>query len=117
MNQELALPADRACSRYWRNSGGTTKRPAAFQRVTLTELGKPVILIYLGFVACNEMQDGTDQTLIADDDAWQKMVEDHSRSLFPREVWNKKWHVHGQSFIPLVRTYDQPLSAGKTARV
>jgi hypothetical protein len=61
----------------------------------LTELGKPVILIYLGFVACNEMQDGTSQTLIANNDAWQKMVEDHSRPLFPREVWNKEWHVHG----------------------
>ena len=36
---------------------------------------------------------------------WQQMVEAHSRPLFPREVWNSEWHVHGQSFIPLVRTY------------
>jgi len=82
----------------------------------LTELGKPVILIYLGFVACNEMRGKTGQTLIADDDAWQKMVEYHSRPLFPREVWNKEWRVHGQSFIPLIRTYDQPLSSAESRR-
>ena len=83
----------------------------------LTDLGKPVILIYLGFVACDEMQDGKGQTLIVDDDAWQKMVEDHSRPLFPREVWNQEWHVHGQSFIPLARTYDQTLGCAENTRV
>ena len=82
----------------------------------LTELGKPVVLIYLGFVACNEMQGGTTKIAIAGNDAWQKMVEDHSRPLFPREVWNKEWRVHGQPFIPLVRTYNQPLGLSKTAR-
>jgi hypothetical protein len=39
-----------------------------------------------------------------------------SRSLFPREVWNNEWYVHGQLFIPLVRTYNQPLDAKATAR-
>jgi len=82
----------------------------------LTELGKPVILIYLGFLACHEMQDGTGQSAIASKDDWQQMIEAHSRPLFPREVWNKEWHVHGQSFIPLVRTYIQPLDAQATAR-
>jgi hypothetical protein len=77
----------------------------------LAEIGTPVILVYLGFVGCDDMQDGTGQALIADDDAWQKMVVDHSRALFPREVWNKTWRVHGQPFIPLVRTYNQPLTA------
>ena len=75
----------------------------------LTEMGKPVILVYLGFVGCDEMQDGTGEALITDDGAWQTMVEDHSRSLFPPEAWNRRWRVHGQSFIPLIRTCNQRL--------
>jgi hypothetical protein len=76
----------------------------------LTQLGKPVVLVYLGFLDCGEMQDGPDKTLIASQPAWQQMIEDHSRQLFPYEVWNREWHLHGQSFIPLVRTYNQPLA-------
>jgi hypothetical protein len=75
----------------------------------LTELGKPVILIYLGFLGCNEMRDGTSQSPIASKDDWQQTVEAHSRSLFPREVWNREWCLHGQTFIPLIRSCDQPL--------
>jgi hypothetical protein len=55
------------------------------------------------------MQDGTAQSPIASEDNWQQMVKAHSRPLFPREVWNKEWNVHGQSFIPVVWTYSQPL--------
>jgi hypothetical protein len=75
----------------------------------LTELGMPVILIYLGFLDCEEMGDGTDQRPIVSQSYWQQLVEAHSQPLFPREVWNKEWQVHGQSFIPLVRTYRQLL--------
>lgn len=76
----------------------------------LAELGKPVILIYLGFLGCDEMDDGTDRGLIANHEKWQGMVEAHSQPLFPREVWNREWKVHGQPFVPLIRTFDQPLS-------
>jgi len=82
----------------------------------LAELGKPIILIYLGFLACEEMQDGTGQNLIAKNDDWERMVEAHSRPLFPREIWNKEWHVHGKSFIPLIRTFNQPLGFPETVR-
>jgi hypothetical protein len=58
---------------------------------------------------CEEMGDGTDQRPIVSQSDWQQLVEAHSQPLFPREVWNKEWQVHGQSFIPLVRTYRQPL--------
>lgn len=49
----------------------------------LTELGKPVILIYLGFLVCDEMQDGTSQNLIASDNDWERMVES----------WRHNWEV------------------------
>ena len=40
----------------------------------------------------------------------------HIQPLFPREVWNKELHVHGQLLIPLVRTYHKPLDIAETAR-
>ena len=75
----------------------------------LTELGMPVILIYLGFLDCAAMGDGPDQRPIVSQSDWQQLVEAHSQPLFPREVWNREWQVHGRTFIPLVRTYRQPL--------
>jgi hypothetical protein len=75
----------------------------------LTELGMPVILTYLGFLDCEEMGGGADQRPIVNQSDWQQLVESHSQPLFPQEVWNKEWQVHGQSFIPLVRTYRQCL--------
>jgi hypothetical protein len=77
----------------------------------LADLRMPVILIYLGFLDCEEMGDGTDQRPIVSQSDGQQLVEAHSQPLFPRKVWNKEWQVHGQSFIPLVRTYRQPLDA------
>jgi|ERR1035437_584318 hypothetical protein len=82
----------------------------------LTELGIPVILIYLGFIGCDEMRKETSQRPIVDRDDWQQMVEDHSQPLFPREIWNQEWHVYGQSLIPLIRVYPQPLSVSEAAR-
>lgn len=76
----------------------------------VAEIGVPVILVYLGFTECEEMRKGkTGQRPFASADDWQQMVEDHSRTLFPREVWNKQWTVSGQSFIPLIRSSNQPL--------
>ena len=79
----------------------------------LTELGKPVILIYLGFLACEDMQDAAGQSLIASRDTGNG-DRVHSRPLFPREVWNRKWSIHGQSFIPLIRTFNRPLGDPQT---
>jgi len=76
----------------------------------LTELGIPVILAYLGFIGCEEMREGKKQRPIASQEEWAEMVRVHSRSLFPDEVWNRPWHVYGQSFIPIIRTTDQPLA-------
>lgn len=78
----------------------------------LTELGMPAILIYLGFLGCSDMPEGP----IVSKDDWQQKVEAHSRSLFPREVWNRSWCVHGQALIPLIRTYDQPLAGWPSSK-
>ena len=55
----------------------------------LTELGMPVILVYLGFVGAEEMRDGEIQKPIKDSDDWRELVLHHSAHLFPAEVWNR----------------------------
>lgn len=75
----------------------------------LTEFGIPVILAYLGFIGCEEMRKGKIQRPLESYQEWQKIVLEHSRSLFPNEVWNREWRVNGQSFIPLILTSDQTL--------
>lgn len=72
----------------------------------LTELGIPVILVYLGFLNASEMAAGG---RISTEDDWEKMVRDHGNRHVPDEVWGKPWSLHGQSFIPLIRTIEQPL--------
>lgn len=75
----------------------------------LTELGIPVSLAYLGFISCEEMRKGR-QRPIASQEEWEELVRNHSGPLCPNEVWNQDWRVHGQSFIPVTLTSDQPLS-------
>jgi len=81
----------------------------------LAELGIPVILVYLGFIGCEEMRKGSAQRPITDKEDWQHMVHAHCQLLLPREVWNQEWSVHSQSFIPLIRVYDQSLSGWEAA--
>ncbi len=80
----------------------------------LTTIGYPVILVYLGFIGCEEMCDGTSQRSITGIEDWDELVTAHSQPLFAREVWNQKWSVNGQSFIPLIRAYDQSLDFVRT---
>jgi hypothetical protein len=49
------------------------------------------------------------QNPLADDGEWQRLVKSHSGPVVPKEVWNRKWIVHGQPFIPLIKTLYQPL--------
>jgi hypothetical protein len=80
----------------------------------LTELGIPAILVYLGFIGCEEMRKGSSQRPIASKEDWNEMVLAHSQSLFPRAVWNQRWTAHGQPFIPLIRAYSQSLDLVET---
>jgi hypothetical protein len=68
----------------------------------LTNLGFPVVLVYVGFLGADEMRDkGAPFT---DDAAWREVVRQHSNPLFPAEVWGQRWSCDGQSFIPLIRS-------------
>lgn len=72
----------------------------------LTEMGYAVVLVYLGFLNATEMRDcGQPFQSLTE---WQALVEQHSAPLFPKELWNRRWNVHGQPFIPLIRAVECP---------
>ena len=79
----------------------------------LTTLGYPVILVYLGFLNAREMCD--QGTPFANDDKWQSLVKEHSRSLFPEQVWDQP--VPGRAaFVPCIHSrelrHDAPMADG-----
>jgi hypothetical protein len=74
----------------------------------LASLGKPVILVYLGFLDCQEMRKKK-QFPFAKHEDWDRLVKSHSSSLFPAQVWDQRWPIHGQFLIPIIRTMKQSL--------
>ena len=62
----------------------------------LTQLGYPVILVYLGFIRAEEMRKGREQTPFDSHDKWECLVKAHSEPLFPSEVWDRQSVIHGQ---------------------
>jgi hypothetical protein len=76
----------------------------------LTELGVPVILVYLGFLGCDDMQQ--DSPVIRDHADWEQLVRGHSASIVPPECWERPWQLHGRAFVPLIRSLHEPLSSG-----
>jgi len=74
----------------------------------LTELGIPVILVYLGFLNAIEMSDRG--MPFSNHGAWAQLVTSHSEPLFPDKVWDRRWTLHGQAFIPLIKSIELPLN-------
>jgi hypothetical protein len=74
----------------------------------LTSLGISVILVYLGFLRADEMRK-PNQTPFTRPEDWEQLVRLHSAYLFPEEVWNRKWTLHDQLFIPIIKTLYLPL--------
>jgi hypothetical protein len=73
----------------------------------LTELGIPVVLVYLGFLGCDDM--AKDTAIIASDSDWQTLVRAHSAPIAPPDLWDRAWLLHGRPFVPLIRTASLPL--------
>lgn len=68
----------------------------------LTQLGVPVVLVYLGFLQASEMTDrGVPFESAAE---WERLVWSHSEPLFPRTVWEQRWECGGHALVPLIRT-------------
>jgi hypothetical protein len=73
----------------------------------LTELGMPVVLVYLGFLNADEMLDRS--APFASDAEWKQLVQAHSTPLFDVDPWEKVWACNGHSLVPLIRSTEQPL--------
>ena len=74
----------------------------------LTELGYPVILVYLGFLSAEEMREGKEQIPFGSHAEWEGLVKAHSEPLFPAEVWNRQLVIHGQPFVPRICSIKTP---------
>ena len=83
----------------------------------LTELGYPVILVYLGFLRAEEMRSGEEQTPFDSHAEWECAVKAHSEPLFPAEVWDGQWTIHHRPFVPRICSietrYDGPMEEGQ----
>jgi hypothetical protein len=73
----------------------------------LTELAVPVVLVYLGFLGCDDM--AKDSVVIAAEAEWEQFVRAHSGSIAPPDVWGQAWRLHGRDFVPLIRSLRVPL--------
>jgi hypothetical protein len=82
----------------------------------LTELGVPVVLVYLGFLRAEEMRNNV-RTPLTDASDWERMVKAHSDPLFPREFWNRRWMCNEQPLIPLIRSAEVPFDRELTGSV
>lgn len=69
----------------------------------LTDLGVPVVMVYLGFLNAVEMG-GNGNSAIADHLTWDAMVKAHGSALCPAEVWGRHWPLKGTPLIPLIRS-------------
>ena len=82
----------------------------------LTELGYPVILIYLGFLGAEEMRSGREQTPFDSHAEWEGLVKAHSEPLFPAAVWDCQREIRGQPFVPRICSikirHDAPIEEG-----
>ena len=71
----------------------------------LADLGIPVVLVYLGFLKAGDMCQPGEAPFI-DAEAWSALVRSHGATLFPAEVWDRRWAVNGVPFAPLIRSVE-----------
>jgi len=72
----------------------------------LTQLGYPVVLIYLGFLQANEMVDRGNP--FTDHNDWNDLVHAHSEPLFPGDIWTTELRMANNNLIPLIRSVETP---------
>jgi hypothetical protein len=73
----------------------------------LASLGLGVVLVYLGFCRAEEMRDRG--LPFADHQDWEATVRSHAAPCVPSAVWNRRWTIDGQVFLPLIRSCEMSL--------
>jgi len=74
----------------------------------LADSGFPVVLVYLGLLNAEDM--AKDGRPFHTHEEWEQLVRSHSAAVVPDAIWNRKWTVSGQPFIPIIRSMSQPLT-------
>ena len=77
----------------------------------LTQLGTPVVLVYLGFLNAADMK--KDGKPFTDRGEWEQLVRSHSARLFSPEVWDRRWGEGRATFIPLIKSTTIDLASGR----
>ena len=72
----------------------------------LAMLGVPVVLLYLGFLNAQDMQD--DEDLFQSENDWRHTMLDYCRGVVDESCWERTLNVEGVPLIPLVRVFEQP---------
>ncbi|MDD2230208.1 MAG: hypothetical protein PHY48_12425 [Candidatus Cloacimonetes bacterium] len=69
----------------------------------LASEGIPVVLIYLGFLNCEEMNSNSRSILRTKED-WSILFRDDLNHVIPYSIWNKPINVGNASFFPIIAT-------------
>lgn len=74
----------------------------------IAEMGTPVILVYLGFLRADEMEDQGE--VFGTSEEWEDFVTSHTT--VPADAWNpaKPWLIEGTPFVPIIRSQAVDLS-------
>ncbi len=67
----------------------------------ITQLGIPVVLVYLGFLNATEMNDP-----FSDDKEWRNRLLAHAQGIVPEEAWGTQLISGNALLIPLIRSVD-----------
>jgi hypothetical protein len=72
----------------------------------LANKGIPVVLMYLGFLNCNDMNDGKNQLFETDND-WQDCFTNHSKQVGVDKIIDKNINCGKSSFVTICRSYEK----------
>ncbi len=72
----------------------------------LASLGIPVVLVYLGFLNANEMNDP-----FHDEQSWVRTVQSYARDVVPESVWDSKLIIGNTPLYALIRSIEIPLAS------
>ena len=71
----------------------------------LAMLGKPVVLVYLGFLNARDM---TGRNLFNFPAEWNSFLKRYSNDIVDNSCWEEWLDIGGTPMLPLIRSYDQP---------
>jgi hypothetical protein len=73
----------------------------------LASLGVPVVLVYLGFLRAEEMQD--QGHLFTDAKQWERLVRSHSERIVPATIWDAAILINHTPLHAIIRAIEIPL--------